>query len=68
MLSDALFEAGELLDQYLADEFWRQRYDANLLADVDGLRARMREIQACLDHPPGAKCGYCDTLAASQPR
>jgi hypothetical protein len=59
MLSDALFEAGELLDQYLADEFWRQRYDANLLADVDALRSRMREIQRHLDHPPGTKCGYC---------
>jgi hypothetical protein len=60
MLSDALFEAGELLDQYLADEFWRQRYDANLLADVDALRARMREVQWHLDHPPGTKCGYCE--------
>ena len=60
MLSDALFEAGELLDQYLADEFWRQRYDANLLADVDAVRARMREIQACLDHAPDATRVYCE--------
>ena len=64
MLSVALFVAGELLDQYLADEFWRQRYDASLLAEVDALRQRMREIQACLDHAPTVTCG-CDALPAS---
>jgi hypothetical protein len=31
-----------------------------LIADVDALRQRMREILACLDHPPTATCGYCE--------
>jgi hypothetical protein len=60
MLSDALFEAGELLDRYLTVKYWRQQYDAKLIAEVDALRQRMREIRECLDHPPGAKCGYCE--------
>ena len=60
MLSDALFEAGELLDRYLTRKYWRDQYDAKLIADVEALRQRMREIQRHLDHPPGATCGYCE--------
>jgi hypothetical protein len=59
MLSDALDEAGRLLDRYLAVKYWRDRYGAKLIVDVDALRQRMREIQACLDHPPTVTCGYC---------
>ncbi|HUN97081.1 MAG TPA: hypothetical protein VMU69_12745 [Bradyrhizobium sp.] len=62
MLSDALFEAGELLDHYIADEFWRQRYSAKILVDVDAVRTRMREIQTCLDHLPTMRCGYCEAM------
>jgi hypothetical protein len=58
MLSDALDEAGRLLDRYLAVKYWRKQYDPKLIADVDALRQRMREIQRHLDHLPGAKCGY----------
>jgi hypothetical protein len=60
MLSDALFEAGELLDRYVTDRYWRERHDAKLIADVEALRQRMGQIQACLDHPPGVTCGYCE--------
>jgi hypothetical protein len=60
MLSDALFEAGELLDQCITARYWRDRYGAKLIVDVDALRQRMREIQACLDHPPTVTCGYCE--------
>lgn len=59
MLSDALHEAGEIIDRYITDDHWRQHYDTKLLADIEALRLRMREIGRCLDHPPWQTCGYC---------
>jgi hypothetical protein len=52
MLSDALSEATDKLDHYLADPEWRGTYSASILARADTLRAGLNALRGYLDVVP----------------
>lgn len=59
MLSNVLFEAGRLLDQYITDDYWPGQYGASLPADVSALWKRIDEIGFHLDHALDETRAYC---------